>query len=165
MIETLTVITLAVLYIVFFRPGRTPPLKNSLVIERIGQFHMTLAPQLNLAQPFIEAIAGQVRPQIGESKDSTTQCFEVCDKQVSAHGHDCYLMAMTLREGILYFQAVSPKSNDQHGLLDTIIDFADGVLSRIPIRGKPNRALDELLIAAVQKAAKIDDVRIKILAS
>lgn len=52
MIETLTIITLSVLFLIFFRPGKTPPLDNPMVIERPGKYHVTLAPQLNLAQPF-----------------------------------------------------------------------------------------------------------------
>lgn len=128
MIETLTIITLSVLFLIFFRPGKTPPLNNPLVIERPDQYHMTLMPQLNLAQPFIEAIAAQ----IGKSSDSTqysaTQYFEVRDKQVTAHGHDCYLLAITRCNGILYFQAASPQSDDPNSHLHTIHKFADAVL-------------------------------------
>ena len=56
MIETLTLITLCVLFLIFFRPGKTPPLESQLVIERPGQYKITLVPQLNLAQRFIEAL-------------------------------------------------------------------------------------------------------------
>ena len=60
MIEFTTIVTLAILFLIFFRPGKTPPLENPLVIERPGQYHMTLAPQLNLAQPFIEEVASRL---------------------------------------------------------------------------------------------------------
>lgn len=111
MLETLTIITLSVLFLILFRPGKTPPLDNPLVIERPGQYRMTLAPQLNLAQPFVEAVAKQIGSHGDAEPDSATQCFEVRDKQVTAHGHDSYLLSITRRNGMLYFQADHPSGN------------------------------------------------------
>lgn len=159
MIETLTIITLSVLFLIFFRPGKTPPLENSLVIERPGQYHMTLAPQLNLAQPFVEAIAKQAGTPSDAAQCSATQYFEVCDKQVTAHGSDCYQLSITLRNGMLYFQAASPLKGDQSS--KTIGEFADAVLARFPATGEYNMALDERIVAATQKAAQSCSVRIK----
>jgi hypothetical protein len=113
MIETLTIITLSVLFLIFFRPGKTPPLDNPLVIERPGQYHMTLAPQLNLAQPFIEAVAQQIGAPGDAELSGATQCFEVRDKQATAHGHDCYLLSITRRNGMLYFRAAGPQADEQ----------------------------------------------------
>jgi hypothetical protein len=59
MIETMTLITLSLLFLIYFRPGKTPLLDNPLVINRTGRYQATLAPQTNLAQPFIETIAEQ----------------------------------------------------------------------------------------------------------
>ena len=113
MIETLTVITLCVLFLVFFRPGKTPPLDNPLVIERPGKYKMTLAPKLNLAQPFIEAISGQMdKLSLSAQHGNTVQCFAVNDKQVAANKNNVYLLAIVLREGMLYFLAEPPKSDD-----------------------------------------------------
>jgi hypothetical protein len=163
MLETLTIITLSVLFLVFFRPGKTPPLNNPLVIERPGQYHMTLAPQLNLAQPFIEAIAKQIGSPCDAAECSSTQYFEVRDKQVTAHGHDFYLLAITRRNSMLYFQAVSPQSNDKNNR-KTIGEFADGVLMRFPSTGKHDAALDEYIVAAAQDSAKLRSIHIKHLA-
>jgi hypothetical protein len=77
------------------RPGKTPPLDNPLVIERPGQYHMTFARHINLAQPFIELVDNQFGAANVTSQYSTTQFFEVRDKQVAAHEHDCYLLAIT----------------------------------------------------------------------
>ena len=164
MLETLTIITLSVLFLIFFRPGKTPPLDNPLVIERPGQYHMTLAPLLNLAQPFIEAVAGQVGTPGGTAQYSATQYFEVRDKQVTAHGHDCYLLAVTLRNGMLYFQATSPLNSDQDSRRKTIGEFAAAVLARFPATGEHNPALDERIVAATQEAARLRSIQLKPLA-
>ena len=161
MIETLTIITLSVLFLIFFRPGKTPPLDNPLVIERLGQYHMTLAPQLNLAQPFIEALAKQFGVPCDSAQYSATQCFEVCDKQVAAHGSDFYLLAITQRNGMLYFQAVSPLSGGKSGHFNTISEFANGTLMRFPASGAHNPALDQQIIAAAQTVAQQRGINIK----
>lgn len=154
MIETLTIITLSVLFLIFFRPGKTPPLDNPLVIERPGQYHMTLAPQLNLAQPFIEDIAKQLDATEGTRPDSTTQFFEVRDKQVTAHGRDFYLLAITLRNGMLYFQAGRPQPEDQYGHYKTISEFTASVLDRFPSTAAHNPVLESQIVAAVQQASQ-----------
>ncbi len=154
MIETITIITLSVLFLIFFRPGKTPPLNNPLIIERPDQYHMTLTPQLNLAQPFIEAIAAQIGKSSDATQYSATQYFEVRDKQVTAHGHDCYLLAITQCNGMLYFQAASPQSDDPNGYPRTIHEFAEAVLKRLHANGEHNIELDERIIEATQKAAQ-----------
>lgn len=161
MLETLTLITLSVLFLIFFRPGKTPPLDNPLVIERPGQYHMTLTPQLNLAQPFIETIAGQLGSSEETAQNSATQCFEVRDKQVTAHGHDSYLLAITQRNGIMYFQAASPLAADQNSHHKTISEFANNVLARFPATGEHNPALDERIVAAAKTAAQLRSIHIK----
>jgi len=164
MIETLTIITLSVLFLIFFRPGKTPPLNNPLVIERPGQYHMTLAPHINLAQPFIEAVAKHVGTVSDVIQNSATQFFEVRDKQVTAHGHDCYLLAVTLRNGMLYFQATSPLDGNQNKHSKTIREFADAVLARFPVSGEHDSVLDERIVRAVQDAAQLRSIHVKLLA-
>ena len=163
MIETLTIITLSVLLLIFFRPGKTPPLDNPLVIERPGQYHMTLAPQLNLAQPFIEDIAKQLGAEEGTSQNSTTQCFKVHDKQVTAHGHDYYLLAVTQRNGMLYFQAIAPRPlvRDSDSHCNTLLEFAHGVLARVPSSDSHNAEANERIVAATNIAAQQCQVEIK----
>jgi len=162
MIESITLITLAILFLVFFRPGKTPPLDNPLVIERPGQYHMTLAPQLNLAQPLIEAIAKQFAPSGDTTQNSATQYFEVRDNQVTAHGSDFYLLAITQRNGMLYFQATrtQPGSSDS----DTLAKFSSAVLERFPATGENDVLQNERVIAAAQEAAARRSVNIKPLA-
>ena len=108
MIETLTLITIAILLLIYFRPGKTPKLDNPLVINRTGRYQATLAPQLNLAQPFIEAIAEQLGSMSDTKQISATHIFEVYDKQVSAHAQKFYLLAISQRDGMLNFDVSSP---------------------------------------------------------
>lgn len=113
MIETLTLITISILLLIYFRPGKTPKLDSPLVINRTGHYQATLAPQLNLAQPFIEDIAEQLKPDIDGNKGSTTQIFEVYDKQVTSHGQKFYRLAISQREGMLYFDVSCAQSHIQ----------------------------------------------------
>ena len=163
MIETITIITLCVLYLVFFRPGKTPPLNNPLIIERPNQYHMTLAPQINLAQPFIEAIAKNIGDLSDTINHSSTQYFEVRDKQVTAHGFDSYLLAVTQCNGMLYFQATSPQSNDQSSYLRVIKEFADAVINRLHVNDEHDIALDERIVLATQDVAKLRGIQITLL--
>ena len=161
MIETLTIITLSVLFLVFFRPGKTPPLNNPLVIERPGEYHMTLAPQLNLAQPFIEDVTKLIDPKNYWAQFSMTQYFVVRDKQVKAHGNACYLLAITLRNGMLYFQAANPKQGEKQSYHDIIRQSANSVLERFSTTGLHNKALDEHIVAAAQESAKRRSIEIQ----
>lgn len=163
MIETLTLITISVILLIIFRPGKTPPLNNPLVIERAGQYHITLAPQLNLAQPFIEAIAQQLGSAPSDTH-SATQYFEVEDSQAKAHGHAAYLLAITQRNGMIYFQAASPQPK-QHDHLRTISEFALSVLKRFPATGDHDHALDDSIINAVDAVAPQRSIEIKRLAA
>jgi hypothetical protein len=158
MIETLTIITLCVLYLVFFRPGKTPPLSKSLVINRPGKYHVTLAPHLNLAQPFVEAIAQQLIEAADRTGDSGTLYFRVTDKHVTSHGHDTYLLAITQRDGILLFQAAAPSEGTDH--LQTIREFAQEVLAKFPPTGEPDGNIDQEIVGAAQRVAGTKRVEI-----
>ena len=163
MIETLTIITISLLLLIYFRPGKTPPLDNPLVIERPGHYRVTLAAQLNLAQPFIEAIAAQIGQPRDNDRHSRTQCFEVRDKQVTAHGHKHYLLAITQRNGMLYFQAAAPKSLTPDTPYETLMDFSSTVMANIPVTGSHDNALGDRIVNAVQITAQQRQIEIKIL--
>lgn len=109
MIETVTIITLCFLYLIFFRPGKTPKLENPLVIERTGLYRITMAPQLNLAQPFIEAIATRMREVSVMPTGEMASVFAVRDKQVVPKGADYYVLTIMLSNGMLCFEAASPQ--------------------------------------------------------
>jgi hypothetical protein len=151
MIETLTIITLSILALIFFRPGKTEPLNNPLVINRGGQFHAVLAPMLNLAQPLLENISRHLGEQERQSGNTQPHYFKVSDKEVKAHGKDFYLLAATLRDGMLYFQAIAPQTDEKH--LDTIRAFSGAELSRHPAVALESEAAEAALSRAIQAAA------------
>lgn len=154
MIE-LTLVTLALLFVVFVvKPGRTPPLANPMVINRLGQYHITLAPQLNLAQPLIESIAKQLGDPAKLPPNSSTLCFEVRDEEVKAHGQDFYLLAITQRNGMLYFQASASQAGDQQTRVGELRAFADTVLHGIPPSCEADEQLNTRILAAAQDVAQ-----------
>ncbi|MGO8754393.1 MAG: hypothetical protein ACLQHK_04085 [Gallionellaceae bacterium] len=151
MIETLTIITLSVLALIFFRPGKTEPLKNPLVINRGGQFHAVLAPMLNLSQPLLESISRHLNDQDRQSGNSKPLYLMVSDREVKAHGDKFYLLAVTLRDGVLYCQAIAPQEKENH--LDTIRAFSDAEMFRHPETRPHSDAAQAALAAAIQAAA------------
>jgi len=153
MIE-LTLVTLALLFVVFVvKPGRTPPLANPMIINRLGQYHITLAPQLNLAQPLIEDIAKRLGNPAEMAANSSSLCFEVRDAEVTAHGKDFYLLAITRRNGMLYFQATTSLAQDAKVRAAELLEFADKTLHDIPRIGDVNEQLNEHIVLVTQEVA------------
>jgi len=151
MLETLTLITLTVLFLVFFRPGKTEPLKSPLTINRGGQFHAVLAPMLNLAQPFLEDVSQRLDPQARQDGDAPVCCYRVRDREVRAHGQDFYLLAAALRGGMLYFQAAAPQDGVPD--IDVIREFSETQLARHPSAAEDSGAVAAALISAIETAA------------
>lgn len=108
MIELTLLTILFTIVVIVIKPGRTPPLENPLVIERIGQFRATLAPKLNLAQPLLESISKNLSEQARSSGDTSTLYFSINDGDVKAHGAKHYLLSVTLHQKILHFAVCSP---------------------------------------------------------
>ena len=163
MIETLTIVTLIFLYLIFFRPGKTPQLENSLVIERPGKYKITLAPKLNLAQPFIESIAARVLVAEDATRGSAMQFFAVRDKQVTTHGCEGFLLVISYADGLLYFQAKQPPSDDRSSHLEWLGEFTNDVLENAPTSDERSRALDSCIIAAIQDVAREQGVDVNLL--
>jgi len=144
MIETVTIITVCMLLLVYFRPGTTPQSTAPLVIERTGKYRMTLAPQLNLAQPFIEAIAKRIAATGHAAGDKATCIFEVRDKRVVPKGFDRYELTISQVNGMLYFEARTPLTDAQgvadddqgsaHDLIDIVQDVASTLGVNIKLR-------------------------------
>lgn len=152
MIETFTVVTLIFLYLIFFRPGKTPQLENSLVIERPGKYKITLAPKLNLAQPFIESIAARILFE-ENAICSSTQFFAVRDKQVNRHDCEGFLLVISYSNGMLYFQAEQPSSDDRSRHFEWLCEFTDDVLENAPASDNGSAEPDSCIIAATQNVA------------
>jgi hypothetical protein len=149
---TLTIITLIILTILKARPVI---LENPVNIHRPGQFHITLAPQLNQAQSFVEQVAKQFLDSYHPKGDLPTQYFEVRDPRVFSKGQKSYLLAVSLRGGELYFQAANPDSSKHEG--DTrykvLREFSGNVLQNYPPAGTPDQSGVESLRSTVESIA------------
>ncbi len=151
MIETLTLITISIIALLIFRPGRTPPLENPLTINRVGQFHAVLAAKINLAQPLLESMSRRVTDEMRQSGNTAPLYYRVQDKEVKAHGQDYFLLAATLRDGVLYFQATAPDAKLSD--LDAIRAFSDAELSKHPETREHASTARTALVEAIQAAA------------
>lgn len=153
--ETLLVLTLVTLIVLTIRRGRPVILDNPVIIQRPGQYHITLAPQLNRAQLFIEQIAQHFSQLHLPERDLPTQYFEVRDPTVFSQGENCYLLAIALREGIFYFQAINPQPliHDADSHHKTLREFSEAVLKQHPL-SEPSKELGgEKLRAGVNTIA------------
>lgn len=154
MIESITVITIAIFLLAYFRPGKTPPLENPLIIERSGKYKISLAPKLNLAQPFIEVVAELMRPLIVGLNGCAVQYFVVRDNQVKAHGSEIYLLAICCRNQMLYFYGANPKPNNQNGYLDEIKAYSTDCMKDLPSDLDMNREiLKEIIVSSTVAVA------------
>lgn len=164
MIESITVATLCILFLIFFRPGKTPPLENQLVIERPGKYRMVLAPKLNLAQPFIEKIVNRIETLECANREGTAKrFFSIKDKSVTASGKDVYLLAVIYRSGILHFQAEWPLSNNPSNYLDTIKALALDSLKDTSATAHQSETLKVFIGDAVQDIADERGIAVTVL--
>lgn len=96
---------LIIVILVVIGRGKILPSEKPLIIERKGQFKIYLAPGLNLAQPFIEAIANQVPLRADTDQNELILCFEVQDKNIASRKQPFYLLKVSLQNGYLSFDA------------------------------------------------------------
>lgn len=135
--ESLLLLTIITLIVITIRRARPVVLENPVIIQRPGQYHITLAPQLNRAQTFVEQIAKQYVQSHPSDRDLPTQYFEVRDPKVFSKGQNSYLLAIALRDGMLYFQAVNPKPDQQAAddRYKALREYSDSQLQQHPFSG------------------------------
>ena len=161
MIEiTVAIIIITVIVVLTLRNTKRVALESPLILNRTGQYHATLAPRLNVAQTFVEAIAKQLSGPREANQSSATQCFEVRDPEAAKLGQERYLMAITMRHGLLYFQAITPLTSDQDSH-DMLMEAAHNALARIPVTDRQESGTDEHIIASTGKAAQQLGINIK----
>jgi hypothetical protein len=225
MVELPLLIIIVILIVLAMRRGKRVVLESPVIIQRSGQYHITLAPQLGGAQTFIEKIAGQFSqslppdghgrnataddeasharnpryalplpnpdgttsqstkpasgqvagylPQAGRAErggrsranellrefsvqgDLPTQYFEVSDPGVFSQSGSSYLLAIALRGGVLYFQAINPQPllNDADSHYKTLRKFSESVLQHHPVLEPADQQWAEKLRLAVDAIA------------
>jgi regulator of protease activity HflC (stomatin/prohibitin superfamily) len=105
---SLIVLLIAIVFVV--RALKVVPQQHAWVVERLGKYHSTLAPGLNLLLPFIDAVAYRhslkeialdVPSQVCITKDNTQLqvdgilYFQVTDPMRASYGSSNYVMAIT----------------------------------------------------------------------
>lgn len=164
MIETLTVVTLSILFLIFFRPGKTPPLENRLTIERPGRYQAVFAPRLNLAHPFIERIVERFESVEFPNSQSGAAClFLIQDKNISTPNHNNYLLIVAYKDAMLHFQAEWPLSANPTHHLETLKTLAVDILKEIPASSVDNEVLGEQINSAVLETAAERGVEVTLL--
>ncbi len=160
--ESLLLITLVTLVILTIRRSKPVLLDHPLIISRPGQYHITIAPQLNPAQSFLEAVAQQLGSVVA-LPDSELCCYAVHDAKVATDKDKLYLMALAVRDGMLYFQAINPMPvlSDKESHHRTLSEFANAVLIEHALHGVGNERSAELLRAAVQVAASNRQIKVE----
>lgn len=153
--ESLLLLTIITLIVITIRRARPVILENPVNIHRPGQYHITLAPQLNRVQTFVEQIARQFIQLHHPKGDLPPQYFEVRDPKVFSKGQKSYLLAISLRGGELYFQAVNPKplQHEADSHYKTLSEFSESVLQHHPLSGSVDESGTESLRATVEAIA------------
>lgn len=106
--ESLLLITIITLVVLTIRRARPVILETPVIIQRPGQYQITLAPQLNRAQIFVEQIAKQFAQLHQSGGDLSTQYFEVRDPKVFSKGENSYLLAIAYVVGCCIFRRSIP---------------------------------------------------------
>ncbi|MBD8563234.1 paraslipin [Oxalobacteraceae sp. CFBP 8763] len=111
--STLSIVALIVFVVALvfvFKTINVVPQQNAWVVERLGKYHATLAPGLNIVVPFVDRVAYKhslkeipldVPPQVCITRDNTQLqvdgilYFQVTDAMRASYGSSNYLQAIT----------------------------------------------------------------------
>ncbi|PWB67186.1 MAG: paraslipin [Betaproteobacteria bacterium] len=107
---TVATFLVAMIVVVIVEGIRVVPQQNAWVVERLGKFHESLLPGLNLIVPFIDRVAYRhslkevpldVPEQVCITKDNTQLAvdgiiyFQVVDPKLASYGTSDYVLAIT----------------------------------------------------------------------
>ena len=108
--EAVFIVILVVAAIFVVRSLKVVPQQNAWVVERLGKFHTTLTPGLNILVPFIDRVAYRhslkeipldVPSQVCITRDNTQLTvdgilyFQVTDPMRASYGASNYIVAIT----------------------------------------------------------------------
>lgn len=99
-----------------------------VIVRLPGQYHITLAPQLESSRSFVEALAQRLVGGSHPSGDTPTRCFRI------GREDDFYLLAVAFRKGVFFIQAIAPRPlvRDDASHLASLREFSDAVLLHYP---------------------------------
>ena len=110
MFEMVALIILLVALVFIVKTVYVVPQQHAWVVERLGKYHATLAPGLNIVMPFIDRVAYKhvlkeipmdVPPQVCITKDNTQLqvdgilYFQVTDPMLASYGSSNFVAAIT----------------------------------------------------------------------
>jgi hypothetical protein len=95
--------------------------ENPIIIQEVGSYYATVAPQFAQSQCFIVQIATRFRPE--DVSDVAALYFDVHDAGLH------YLMAVTRRAQVLYFQIIGPEFGD----VQVLRSYSEQVLVHHPL--------------------------------
>jgi hypothetical protein len=155
MFELALLVLLVVLVVAALKGGRHKLQQTPVVIDVPGEFHITFAPQLTDAQAFIEQIARNYKRPDALAEELPTQFFKVDYHNGQAPAARFYLLAVSIRGGMLYFQAINaqPLLGDHDSHLNQLKLYSEAVLELHPL--SHSSGVDEVirLNEAVESAA------------
>src|SRR5512138_869128 len=108
--EIIAIVVLVVAAIFVVRSLKVVPQQHAWVVERLGKFHATLAPGLNILVPFVDRVAYRhslkeipldVPSQVCITRDNTQLqvdgilYFQVTDAVRASYGSSNYIVAIT----------------------------------------------------------------------
>jgi regulator of protease activity HflC (stomatin/prohibitin superfamily) len=110
MFGTVALVILVIALVFVFKTINVVPQQHAWVVERLGKYHATLAPGLNIVVPFVDRIAYKhilkeipldVPPQVCITKDNTQLqvdgilYYQVTDAMRASYGASNYVQAIT----------------------------------------------------------------------
>src|SRR5690349_13372346 len=108
--SVVAIVIFAIALVFVFKTINVVPQQNAWVVERLGKYHATLAPGLNIVVPFIDRVAYKhilkeipldVPPQVCITRDNTQLqvdgilYFQVTDPMRASYGSTNYVAAIT----------------------------------------------------------------------
>ena len=164
MVELFILAGLVALVVLSLRPGRRVVLDEPLIIQCPSQYHITLAPQLQSSQAFIESIAGRFAATPNLVGDTHTLFYQV-RPMLLPREQGVYLLAVALRGGMLYFQAINPlpTQREEASQLRQLREFSAAVLLYHPVTELADNETVDRLQREVEDAASHAGIDVRVL--
>ena len=165
LIELFVLMILVTLVVLSIRGGKRVAQDKPIIIQQPGRYHITLAPQLEPAQTFIEQVAARFAQSHPPQGEIPTRFFEVRDRNVLPRDGSFYLLAATYRGGLLYFQAIIPQPllRDADSHLKQVREFSEAVLALRPPEHPAGGDEAGELRSAVETAARQMQITVRML--